>query len=311
VHARDAARLLGGMALLAALGAAAAYPPGDTDAAVEAAGTSIELFVYKPPSYRGEGMIVSLHGLGRNATGYRDHTRKLAERFDALLIVPHFDRERFPIWRYQRAGIVRRNTETGAFTPQSPEQWTGEVLRAVIDAARMHEGRPEMPYVLLGHSAGAQFLARVTAFAPLPAERIVIANPSSWVAPSLTEPFPYGFGRLPAEISNERTLERFLAQPVTVLLGTADTGSADLSQTAGAKRQGEHRYARGTHIFQSAAATARSRGWDFGWHVVEVPNVGHSARAMYASPVAESAFCPDSAQARGATRSTAPWPCDR
>jgi len=311
VHARHAARLLSGMALLAALGAGAAYPPGDTDAAVEATGTSIELFVYKPPSYRGEGMIVSLHGLGRNATGYRDHTRSLAERFDALLIVPHFDRERFPTWRYQRAGIVRRNTETGAVTPQPPEQWTGEVLRAVIDAVRMHEGKPEMPYVLLGHSAGAQFLARVTAFAPLPAARIVIANPSSWVAPSLTEPFPYGFGRLPAEIGNERTLERFLAQPVTVLLGTADTGSADLSQTAGAKRQGEHRYARGTHIFQAAAATARSRGWHFAWHVLEVPNVGHSARVMYASPVAERAFCPESAQARGAARSTAPWPCDR
>jgi pimeloyl-ACP methyl ester carboxylesterase len=310
-HARLAARLLGGMVLVAALGAAAAYAPGDTDAVVDAAGRSIELFVYKPSGYRGEGMIVSLHGLGRNATGYRDHTRRLAERFDALLIVPYFDRERFPTWRYQRAGIVRRDTETGAFTPQPREQWTGEVLRAVIDAVRMHEGSPEMPYVLLGHSAGAQFLARMTAFAPLPAARIVIANPSSWVAPSLTEPFPYGFGRLPAEIGNERALERFLAQPVTVVLGTADTGSVDLSQTAGAKRQGEHRYARGTRIFQSAAAIARSRGWDFGWHVVEIPNVGHSARAMYASPVVERAFCPEAAQAPEAARPPASWPCGR
>ncbi|MPZ42347.1 MAG: hypothetical protein GEV05_02905 [Betaproteobacteria bacterium] len=312
-HARLAARLLGGLVLVVALGAAAAYAPGDSDTDVEAAGTSIELSVYKPPSYRGEGMIVSLHGLGRNATGYRDHTRGLAERFGALLIVPYFDRERFPTWRYQRAGIVRRNAETGAFSAQPPEQWTGEVLRAVIDAVRAHEGAPDLPYVLIGHSAGAQFLARMTAFAPLPAARIIIANPSSWVAPTLAEPFPYGFGRLPAEIGNERALERYLAQPVTVVLGTADTGSIDLSQTAGAKRQGVHRYARGTHVFQSAAAMAHDRGWRFGWQLVEIPNVGHSARAMYASPVAERAFCPEPAQAPGAAgaRSPASWPCGR
>jgi pimeloyl-ACP methyl ester carboxylesterase len=254
-------------------------------------------------------MIVSLHGLGRNASGYRDHTRKLAERMRALLVVPHFDRERFPTWRYQRNGIARRNGETGELTVLPPEQWTGEILRALIEAVRAEEHAAEMPYVLLGHSAGAQFLARMTAFAPLPAARIVIANPSSWVAPSLTEPFPYGFGRLPQGLGNERALQRFLAQPISVLLGTADTGSVDLSQTAGARRQGEHRYARGKHVFQSAQALARDRGWDFGWRLVEVANVGHSARAMYAHAATERALCPEPAPAGAGL--AASWPCGR
>ncbi len=304
-HSRRAARFLGVVALIASLGAAAAYAPGDSDVVVQAAGTPIELFIYKPPGYRGEGMIVSLHGLGRNVSGYRDYTRGFAERFDALLVVPYFDRERFPGWRYQRAGIAQRNAETALLDVLPRAQWTGEILRGVIEAVRAHEGAPDMPYVLIGHSAGAQLLSRLTAFAPLPAVRIIIANPSSWVAPTLAEPFPYGFGDLPAEIGNERALERYLAQPITVLLGTADTGSVNLSQAAGAKRQGAHRYARGSHIFQSAAAAAASHGWRFGWDLVEIPGVGHSARAMYANPVAERAFCPRPAAAGSAVS----WPC--
>jgi poly(3-hydroxybutyrate) depolymerase len=279
---------------------------------LEAGGTSIELFVYKPASYRAEGLIVSLHGLGRNASGYRDHTRKLAERFNALLVVPHFDPDRFPGWRYQRAGIVRRDAESRSLEVQARERWTGEILRAIVDTVRAQENAPDMPYVLIGHSAGGQLLARMTAFAALPAARVIIANPSSWVAPDLSEPFPYGFGALPVELSNEQALERYLAQPITVLLGTADTGSANLSQTAGAKRQGAHRYARGLNVFQSAAAVARERGWAFGWQLVEAPGVGHSARAMYATVAAERAFCPQGLEETAQSdMRTAPWPCAR
>ena len=276
-----------------------------------ARGAPIEVFVYKPPGYRGEGLIVSLHGLGRNASGYRGHTRALAEHFRALLIVPLFDRDRFPTWRYQQAGIARRD-DTGALALQPAEQWTGETLQSVIDAVRKEEGVAGLSYVLLGHSAGAQFALRATAFGRLTPARIVIANPSSWLAPDFDEPFPYGFGGLPSKIANDAVLRRYLALPLTILLGTADTGSADLSMTPGAQRQGIHRYARGTHIYHVAAEAARRRGWDFGWRLVEIPGVGHSARRMYASPLAAHAFCPGETELAAAPRRAAAaqaWPC--
>jgi len=122
--ARLAAFLLGCAALAAAVCASAQYPHGDSSAVIDAAGTRIEVLLYKPAGYRGEGLVVSLHGLGRNAAAYRDYTRALADRFRALLVVPLFDRERFPTWRYQRAGIVRRSAQTGRFELQPPEQWT-------------------------------------------------------------------------------------------------------------------------------------------------------------------------------------------
>jgi poly(3-hydroxybutyrate) depolymerase len=274
-------------------------------------GAPIELFVYKPPTYRGEGLIVSLHGLGRNASGYRSHTRALAERFRALLIVPLFDRDRFPTWRYQQAGIARWD-EAGTLAAQPAEQWTGEMLRSVLDSVRKDEGVEDMPYVLIGHSAGAQFVLRAIAFGRLAPVRIVIANPSSWLEPNFDEPFPYGFGGLPPKLANDDVLRRYLARPVTVLLGTADTGSTDLSMTAGAQRQGAHRHARGTNIFHAAAEASRRRGWDFGWRLIEVPDVGHSARRMYASPLAARAFCPDETEpASAASRDAAArkWPC--
>ncbi len=52
---------------------------------------------------------------------------------------------------------------------------------------------------------------------------IVIANPSTWVLPSMTDAAPYGFGKLP---DPSRGCGAYLALPITVLLGAADTGVA-------------------------------------------------------------------------------------
>jgi hypothetical protein len=48
----------------------------------------------------------------------------------------------------------------------------------------------------------------------------------------------------------------------------------------------------------------------FGWHLLEIPGVGHSARGMYEHPLAVSALCPlrpDSGQAH--PTSATGWPC--
>ena len=284
--------------------ATAGFATGDSSTVVRAGNEDIEVLVYKPANYSGRGLIVSLHGLARNAAGYRNYTRPLAERFGALLVVPLFDQARFPTWRYQYAGISRRSADGSGRDPMPPEQWTSESLRAVIDQVRNAEGAPAMPYVLLGHSAGGQFLSRVAAFSTLDPVRTIIANPGTWVMPSLEERFPYGFAGLPAGVGGERTLERYLAQPLTVLVGTSDTGAKDLNTTPGARRQGDTRHARALSAFRQAEAVARSHNWRFGWSLIEISEVGHNTRHMYASPLAVTAFCPDHA-----SRPEATWPC--
>ncbi|MBY0270136.1 MAG: hypothetical protein K2X06_09725 [Burkholderiales bacterium] len=254
-------------------------------------GEAIELHTYKPPQYAGGPILLVLHGLGTNAPGYRDYAIPLADQQGFLVIAPLFDRKRFPAWRYQTGGIVRNQRVEGEFTVEPEAQWMGRLFLDLIEAVRSAEGKPDLPYSLIGHSAGGQTLSRFAAFVPHQAKHIVIANPSTWVWPSREERFPFGFGGLPAKMADDAALQRYLAQQLTLLLGTADIGrDADLNVSAGAERQGANRLERGKNAFGAAQQLARDRGWAFNWRLIEVPDVGHSARRMFGSTQALAAL---------------------
>ncbi|MDP1673038.1 MAG: hypothetical protein Q8L65_07965 [Burkholderiales bacterium] len=260
------------------------FPEGRSQRTVNVAGEDIEVHAYKPARYAGGPILMVLHGLGRNAPGYRDYAIAAADAQGWLIVAPLFDRERFRTWRYQTGGMVRNQRAEGEFAVEPPAQWTGQLFLAIIDAVRRAEGRPDLPYSLIGHSAGGQALSRFAAFMPQQARHIIIANPSTWLWPSREERFPYGFGGLPPALSDDAVLRRYLAQPVTVLLGTADVErSADLNVREGAERQGYNRLERGRNAFRAAQQLAQQRGWPFHWRLVEVPGVGHSARRMIGS----------------------------
>ena len=170
----------------------------------------------------------------------------------------------------------------------------GRLFLAIIDTARAAESRPGLGYALIGHSAGGQALSRFAAFVPHAAKRIIIANPSTYLWPSRDERFPYGFGDLPPALANDDALRRYLAQPVTLLLGTADIKrDADLNVRDGAERQGANRLERGHNAFNAARQLAQEKGWPFGWRLLEVPNVGHSARLMFGAAQAMQALTAD------------------
>jgi poly(3-hydroxybutyrate) depolymerase len=288
-----ARRLLPALLFAASLAAAQAepLPAGRSQRVLDLGGTAIEVHTYRPEKYAGAGVIVSLHGLARNAAGYRDSTIPIAERHGLLVVAPLFDRERFPTWRYQAGGIVRDQRVGGAFNVEPEAEWTGRLLLAIVAAVRAAEGRPDLPYFFIGHSAGGQALSRFAAFVPNEARRIVIANPSTYLWPTRAERFPYGFGGLPESMANDEAIRRYLAQPITILLGTADVKrDANLNVGPGAERQGANRHERGWNAFRAAQQAARENGWPFNWRLVEVPGVGHSARRMYAEPQAAQAL---------------------
>ena len=155
---------------------AAPIPSGSGQQVVQLGGTAMEIFTYRPSSCRNPSLLVVSHGVGRNASGYRDHVIPLAEATCSLVVAPLFDKERFPSWRFQFGGIVHK----GAV--QNPREWTGNLILGLVQWARTQERRA-MEYALIGHSAGGQLLSRVAAFTPTGASRIVIANPSTWVFP--------------------------------------------------------------------------------------------------------------------------------
>jgi hypothetical protein len=245
-------------ALVAPATMAAPIAPGNGQQTVDIAGTRMTVFTYRSPNCSDPSLLLVFHGVARNARAYRDYARPLADRNCLLLAAPLFDQRDFPGWRYQRGGIVK-------------------------GGAVQQEGRP-LAYSLLGHSAGGQFLERLAAFVPTQARRIVVANPGSYVLPSVDVAAPYGLGKVYAGAAGEAQLRRYLELPLTIYLGEDDTRD-DRDDSSEARAQGASRHQRGVNV-------AQARGWAFNWRLVELPGVGHSASKMFAAPQASDALAP-------------------
>jgi pimeloyl-ACP methyl ester carboxylesterase len=258
--------------------------PGNAKYTVDLRGLPFDVFTYRPncPS---SGMLLVFHGLNRNAEGYRNVSRSLGDRLCMIVVAPLFDAERFPSWRFQMGGIVNQHGL------QLPGDWTGQFVLELVAWVHQQEGQA-LPYSMIGHSAGGQFLSRLAAFTPTEARRIVIANPSTYVFASLQTKAPFGLGGVYSPKTAEAQLKRYLQTPVTIFLGQEDVGEQDLSETPAARAQGENRYARGLNAYRTAQTLAQSRGWTFNWRLVELAGVGHDTRKMFSSADAVDALLP-------------------
>ncbi|MDE0035793.1 MAG: alpha/beta fold hydrolase [Deltaproteobacteria bacterium] len=245
-------------------------------------GITLTVYTYHPGGCVSRGLMLVFHGARRNADDYRDYTRRFARRACLSVYAPLFDRERFKSWQYQRGGIIRKGVM------QPPDEWTVSVVRHLVQWALAREGGVDKPVYLFGHSAGGQFLSRVAAYAPSTrVRRLVVMNPSTHVWPATDELIPFGFGWFPKPVV---ALKQYLRLPVTIYLGSEDTGSRNLYRNAAADRQGANRLERGINAFNAGRALARGEGWDFNWKLVIASGVGHSLGRMLRAPEADRAF---------------------
>jgi pimeloyl-ACP methyl ester carboxylesterase len=261
----------------------APIPNGSDKITVKAGNHDLTVFTYKPESYRDGPLVLVFHGTNRNADEYRDWAKVIGDQLGAVIAAPHFDAKTFPSSLYQMGGLMQ------AGKPRPRDEWTWSLVPKIADELRKREGRPDMPYHLIGHSAGGQFLIRLAGFVKTDAARIVVSNPGSLLFATTEMPFPYGYGQLPEELNGDAALQLFLAQPLTLYLGTGDT-IQDKYFPKGplAARQGDSRYERGKNAFKTAEALAKEKNWTFNWKVVEAEGVGHNAAEMF-----RNAKCPD------------------
>lgn len=242
---------------------------------VELGGEAVDVYTWRPP-VTPRLLLVVFHGMHADADNYRDRAVPLAEQLGGVVVAPRLGPPRFTVPFYQRGGVAPE----GVFIP--PGKRTIDLIAPLVAWAA-----PGLPHALIGHSAGGQFLSRVTAFAPTGATHYVVANPSTWVLPSVEDVVPYGFGGTP---DADAALRAYLALPITVLLGSGDTGTENLSSEAEAVAQGPTRLRRGRNTFAKAKEAATKRGCPFGWKIAEVPGVGHDSAGMFASPQALAIF---------------------
>ncbi|GJD65814.1 hypothetical protein MPEAHAMD_6010 [Methylobacterium frigidaeris] len=277
------------LALVTALvrpSAAEPLPLGRSDREVAVADRVMRVAVYRPDCRDIERLIVVFHGSDRNPVLARDNAVPIAEAGCALIVAPLFDAERFGRWAYQFGGVgdVVEAAGRRRFRFRPPDATTGALVLALVDHLRREAGRPWIPYVLLGHSAGAQFLSRFAALEQNAASRIVVANPGSHVTPDLAVRFPYGLGGIPDPPGGEGALRRYLAAPLVIIAAERDVGRAGLLKTPGAERQGQTRRERAMSTFEAARRAAAGRDWAFGWKLVIVGGLGHGSGRLYARP---------------------------
>lgn len=263
---------------------AAPITKGDGKYTVNLPELPLDIFTYKPDCPI-KGMLLVFHGVTHNAEGYRNVARSLGDRLCMIVVAPLFDEKRFPGWRYQMGGIVYQHKL------QPPNDWTGQLVLELVAWIRQQEGQ-DLPYSLIGHSAGGQFLSRFAAFTPNKATRIVIGNPSTYVFASLQIKAPFGLGGVYSREAAESQLKRYLQTPVTIFIGQEDIGDKELNNKPAALAQGKTRYDRGLNAFHTAQALAQSHGWTFNWRLVEVPKVGHDTIKMFSSDQAVEALSP-------------------
>jgi dienelactone hydrolase len=270
--------------VVAALVIASAFLPFDRAAAapikfgsgqqvVRIRGLEMRVYTFRPDRCENPSLLLVFHGSDGNASENRDRAQDLAGKFCMLVVAPLFDKQRFPSWRYQHGGITHHHRAQGRQT------WTGNFVLGIVNWVRQEEGR-HVDYYLFGHSAGGQFLSRVAAYILTEAKRIVIANPSTYVLPSLAVKAPYGLAGLYSSSARTTQLRHYLAQPITILLGQHDVGTKDRSDTPEARAQGRTRYERGLNVFEMAQTVADKYGWPLAWQLIEVPGVGHSSKKM-------------------------------
>ena len=249
---------------------------GRTTATID--GQDLRVFTYHPQNCASPSVLMIFHGNSRSARSYLESAVPLADKSCFALYAPLFDKERFPNWSYHRGGLIH----DGRLRPM--DEWTVELADDLVDWAQDENGNPDAPVYLFGHSAGAQFLSRVAAYSlPDEVQRIILANPSTYVLPTDDEDAPYGYGGLPDAGQADAWMRSYLAAPITIYLGDEDTGRKSLTMTDAATRQGVNRLDRGQQTFEDAKAAAAVRGWPFNWTLLHADEVGHSARGMLQS----------------------------
>lgn len=262
------------------LAASDPIPQGKSTLELQHEQVTLKVFLYKPANFKDGPMLMVFHGILRNAEEYRDHSVEMGDRFGALIVCPLFEEKIFPIPKYQFGGIV---DDDGKAVP--PNRRTGEYVNRIAKEIRRREGRSDMPYALIGHSGGGQFLGRLAAFVQTDAQRIVVSNPSSYTLPTDKQPFPFGFGGLPAELQNDDVYKAYLAQPVTIYVGSKDIVRDEyFDASKNAEVQGSTRFERAKYAFNFAKNLAEEKGWPFGWKLLIAEGIDHDHEKMFNSP---------------------------
>lgn len=243
------------------------------------AGPAVPVWYFRPEGTPASAPIVFvMHGVQRDADRYLSEWMDTAKANGFVVVVPQFTPEAFPGARgYNFGGAF---TEGGKEVPRA--QWSYSAIEPIFDAIRQVEQLSAPKYWLFGHSAGAQFVHRLTMLGLAKRMHAAIsANAGSYMVATGEVGWPFGVSGAPG---GEFDFARAFAAPLIVLLGAADNDPKhrSLPHQPEADAQGPHRFARGQHFYAAARSKAEREKLDFAWSCVIAPGVAHENGKMAA-----------------------------
>ena len=224
-------------------------------------------------------IIVTMHGTGRNSRSNNLAAWQMSSRYNAVVITPEFDSERFSNVRYHRLNIVASEGDVN-----DSSEWTSRIIQRVYRDIKKRLNL-DVPVYMIGHSAGGQITHRMALFDPLDVERFIASNSGSYT--QLWEDYPYtqGLQDLPLDMRDNTALAAYVSRPLTIYIGTEDTATpdedSDVPSIEGAMAQGGNRYERAQFMYSNGQSVANQLSVPFKWTYVEAPNIGHSSYGMY------------------------------
>ena len=215
-----------------------------------------------------------MHGASRTARKYLNDWLPLAKNRNVVLIAPEFSKESYPEYVY-----LMMATERGKLL-QDQSLYLTDSLGLLFDFFKAKLKLSTERFRLYGHSGGSQFVNRYLLLSEEKRiEKAVMANAGFYTF--VDDQIPYPFGIKNMSVSAER-LEWFLRLKGGVFLGDADNDPKHHSLPAmrKAKKQGRHRFERGTNFFNDLIKLGVENNLPFRWRYQTVPDVAHNNAAM-------------------------------
>jgi hypothetical protein len=235
----------------------------------------IEIFYSIPSAITPKTKILFImHGASRSGASFIKNWLPLVEGRDVVLIAPQFSKEFYKEYVY----LMKTNNKGKPVTDKSLD--ISDSLGLIFDFYKSKLNLKTNTFRVYGHSGGSQFVHRYLLLSDeTRIEKAAMANAGfyTFVDPSIS--FPFGIKGM--NVSDAR-LEWVLRLKGAILLGDQDIDPKDhfLPSMRKARKQGKHRFERGTNFFNNLINLGVKKNMPFRWRYEVVPNVAHDNAGM-------------------------------
>lgn len=224
----------------------------------------LRYLVFVPPGAGPDApVLVSVHGVSRNAEDHARAFAPIADHAGAILVAPAFDATDYK--GYQR--LAARGRPGGA----------GLALQEILAEVRQDTGCRTRDIHLFGYSGGGQFAHRFAMAWPEQVKKVAVASAGWYTLPDPAAEYPAGL-RTQARHPWRCRPADFLRIPMLVAVGDRDTAQDDnLRRRAELDaRQGTNRLERARRFTECMREAARCAGVPAHIEFCLLTNVAHS-----------------------------------